>query len=330
MIRKDVDYEILLRENKYRFTVFPIKFPKIWLMYKQAVASYWTSEEIDLAPDIKDWNNKLTDNERHFIKHVLAFFAISDGIVMENLNNNFMREVQIPEARQFYAFQEAIEAVHAEVYSLLIETYIEDRKEKTELFQAIEHFDCIKCKADWAMKWMNETHPFKYRLFAFAIVEGIFFSGSFCAIFWLKKRNLLPGLAFSNELISRDEGLHVEFAVLLYSMLSDKLSEDDAIAIMKDAVNIEVAFICDALPVELIGMNSKLMSQYIQYVSDRLLISLGYSKIYNSTNPFGFMEMISLQGKTNFFERRVSEYAKANVMNGESKERFEFNINTDF
>ncbi len=282
-------------------------------MYKKAEASFWTAEEIDLSHDRTDWE-KMTANERHFISHILAFFAASDGIVNENLAMRFSNEVQIPEARCFYGFQIAIENIHAETYSLLIDTYIKNAKEKEHLFNAIETVPCVKKKADWALKWIDSTDSFAARLIAFAAVEGIFFSGSFCSIFWLKKRGLMPGLTFSNELISRDEGLHCDFACLLYSMLQNKLPEMTVKKIIQDAVEIEKEFVTDALPVDLIGMNSKMMAQYIEFVADRLITTLGYSKIYGTVNPFDWMELISLQGKTNFFEKRVGDYQKSGVM----------------
>ncbi|MFI5217880.1 MAG: ribonucleoside-diphosphate reductase small subunit [Bacteroidia bacterium] len=303
--------EVLLEENKDRFVLLPIRYPEIWDMYKKHEAGFWTAEEIDLHPDLKDWE-RLNDDERHFIKHVLAFFAASDGIVNENLAVNFMKEVQLPEARCFYGFQIMMENIQSETYSLLIDAYIKDPKEKTRLFHAIDTVPCVQKKAQWALTWINNG-SFAERLVAFAAVEGIFFSGSFCSIFWLKKRGLMPGLSFSNELISRDEGLHCDFACLLYGMLKTKLSQEQVHSIIKDAVACEHEFVTDALPVSLIGMNAKLMCQYIEFVADRLLASLGYSKIYNSLNPFDFMEMISLQGKTNFFEKRVSEYKKSGV-----------------
>ncbi|MFN5323319.1 MAG: ribonucleoside-diphosphate reductase small subunit [Bacteroidota bacterium] len=305
--------EVLLEENKERFVLLPIKYPAIWEMYKKHEASFWTAEEIDLSPDLKDWE-RLTADEQHFVKHVLAFFAASDGIVNENLAVNFMREVQLPEARCFYGFQIMIENIHSETYSLLIDTYIKDPAEKHRLFNAIDTVPCVQKKAEWALRWI-ENGSFAERLVAFAAVEGIFFSGSFCSIFWLKKRGLMPGLSFSNELISRDEGMHCDFACLLYSMLENKLSVEHVTSIIKDAVKNEHEFVTDALPVSLIGMNSKLMCQYIEFVADRLLVSLGCPKVYNVTNPFDFMENISLQGKTNFFEKRVGEYQKAGVTN---------------
>jgi ribonucleotide reductase beta subunit family protein with ferritin-like domain len=282
-------------------------------MYKKAEASFWTAEEIDLATDVKDWQN-LTKNEKHFISHVLAFFAASDGIVNENLAMNFSSEVQYTEARCFYGFQIAIENIHSEVYSLLIDTYVRDYSEKMRLLNAIETVPCVMKKAEWALKWCNrEVASFAERLLAFAAVEGIFFSGSFCSIFWMKKRGLMPGLCFSNELISRDEGMHCDFACLLYTKLVNKLPEKAVHDIISAAVEIEKEFVRDALPVELIGMNSKLMSQYIEFCADRLIVALGYTKMYRTTNPFDWMDMISLQGKTNFFEKRVSEYAKSGV-----------------
>jgi len=324
---KEEHVEPVLKENKDRFVLFPIKHEEVWKMYKKAEASFWTSEEIDLSHDRKDWE-KLSDGERHFIKHVLAFFAASDGIVNENLAVNFIREVQIPEARCFYGFQIMIENIHSETYSLLIDHYIRDQEEKNRLLHAIETVSCVKKKGEWALRWI-QNGSFAERLVAFAAVEGIFFSGSFCSIFWLKKRGLMPGLSFSNELISRDEGLHCDFACLLYSMLQNKLSVERIHEIIGDTVAIEKEFVTDALPVDLIGMNSKLMSQYIEFVADRLLVALGYPKLYRATNPFDFMELISLQGKTNFFEKRVGEYQKAGVMNGH-KEAYTFNLESDF
>lgn len=307
--------EILLKENKDRFVILPINYHKVWEKYKKHEASFWTAEEIDLSGDPKDWEN-LNDGERHFISHVLAFFAASDGIVNENLAVNFMSEVQLPEARCFYGFQIMMENIHSETYALLIDTYIKNAEEKHKLFHAIDTIPAVKKKAEWALRWIDNGN-FAERLVAFAAVEGIFFSGSFCSIFWLKKRGLMPGLTFSNELISRDEGLHCEFACLLYSMLQNKLPEAEVRNIISDAVTIEKEFITEALPVALIGMNATLMQQYIEFVADRWLSELGYSKIYNASNPFDFMEMISLQGKTNFFEKRVGDYQKAGVMNKE-------------
>lgn len=321
--------EVLLEENKERFVLFPIKYPKIWEMYKKAEASFWTAEEIDLSPDLKDWE-KLNAGERHFISHVLAFFAASDGIVNENLAVNFMREVQLPEARCFYGFQIMMENIHSETYSLLIDTYIKDSQEKSRLFNAIDTVPCVQKKAEWALRWISRG-SFAERLIAFAAVEGIFFSGSFCSIFWLKKRGLMPGLSFSNELISRDEGLHCDFACLLYSMLDEKLPVEQVTRLIADAVTIEQEFVTDALPVDLIGMNAKMMAQYIEFCADRLLVSLGCPKIYNAVNPFDFMELISLQGKTNFFEKRVAEYQKAGVMSKQKDQAANvFKIDEDF
>lgn len=319
--------EPILQENKERFVLFPIKHKDIWQMYKQAEASFWTAEEIDLSSDLSDWENKLTSDEKHFIKHVLAFFAASDGIVNENLAVNFMKEVQYPEARCFYGFQIMIENIHSEAYSLLIDTYIQDSAEKNYLFNAIETVPCVKKKAEWALRWI-EQGSFAERLVAFAAVEGIFFSGSFCSIFWLKKRGLMPGLSFSNELISRDEGLHCDFACLLYSQLKNKLDPKEVQEVIARAVSIEHEFVCDALPVKLIGMNSALMCQYIEFVADRLLAALGVPKIYHVSNPFDFMDLISIPGKTNFFERRVAEYQKSGVM--ASKEEATFTLTDDF
>merc|ERR1719445_2146657 len=310
--------EPLCIESKNRFVLFPIANQEIWSMYKKHVASFWTAEEIDLHDDHKDWA-KLNAKEQHFIKYVLAFFAASDGIVLENLTSNFINDVKLPEARCFYAFQAAMENIHSETYSLLIDTYIKSESEKKELLTAMDTIPCIKHKAQWAMKWMASDCAFIQRLVAFACVEGIFFSGSFCALFWLKKRGLMPGLTFSNELISRDEGLHTDFACLLYKLCKDKLDEQTLHALIRSAVECEQAFICDSLPVDLIGMNSKLMAQYIQFVADRLCHALGHSKLYGAKNPFDWMEMISLQGKTNFFEKRVGEYARAGVMAGLEK-----------
>ena len=314
--------EPILQENNNRFVLFPIQHDDIWSFYKRSEASFWTAEEIDLSPDLIDWENKLNDDEKHFIKHVLAFFAASDGIVNENLAENFLAEVQYTEAKFLYGFQIAMENVHSETYSLLIDTYIKDSAEKKHLFNAIDTLDCVKKKADWALRWIDKG-SYAERLIAFAAVEGIFFSGSFCSIFWLKKRGLMPGLTFSNELISRDEGLHCDFACLLYTKhLKNMLPKEQVTEIIKDAVEIEKEFVTDALPVRLIGMNSDLMTQYIEFVADRLLVELGNEKIYNATNPFGFMEMISIQGKTNFFEKRVGEYQKAGVLSGDNSQTF--------
>jgi len=314
----DPELEPLLKENPRRFVIFPIEYPDIWEKYKKAEASFWTTEEVDLSQDLNHWD-KLSDNERHFISHVLAFFAASDGIVNENLVERFSQEVQVTEARCFYGFQIAIENIHSEMYSMLIETYIRDPKQKEFLFNAVETLPCVRKKADWALKWItSKTSTFGERLVAFAAVEGIFFSGSFAAIFWLKKRGLMPGLTFSNELISRDEGLHCDFACLLFSHLVQKPSKQRVTGIVKDAVVIEQEFLSDALPVSLIGMNCNLMCQYIEFVADRLLTELGCEKIYNVTNPFDFMTIISTEGKTNFFEKKVGEYQKVGVTgNGE-------------
>jgi ribonucleotide reductase beta subunit family protein with ferritin-like domain len=301
--------EPLLEDNQNRYVMFPIKDHDIWQLYKKMFDCMWRAEEIDLSKDMVHWE-KLTDNERHFIKMVLAFFAASDGIVVENLGMRFLSEVQLPEARTAYGFQLMMENVHSETYSLLIDTYIKDKTEKTQLFEALNNFPCIKKKGDWAIKWINDKRSsFAARLVAFACVEGIFFSGAFCSIYWLKKRGLMPGLTFSNELISRDEGMHTDLAIMLFHKLNKKLNKQKIKEIVKDAVQIEKEFICEALPCKLIGMNSKLMSQYIEFVADRLLLQLGCTKEYKSENPFDFMEMISLEGKTNFFEKRVSDYS---------------------
>ncbi len=322
--------EPILQENKDRFVLFPIEHDDIWKFYKKAEASFWTAEEIDLSQDLRDWED-LNDGERHFITHVLAFFAASDGIVNENLAEHFVSEVQYTEAKFFYGFQIAIENIHSETYSLLIDTYVKDPVEKDKLFHAIETMDSVKKKADWALRWIDHGN-FQERLIAFAAVEGIFFSGSFCSIFWLKKRGLMPGLSFSNELISRDEGLHCDFACHLYTKhVIEKLPEERIVEVIKDAVEIEKEFVTDSLPVKLIGMNSDLMCEYIEFVADRLLNELIGRKIYNSENPFDFMEMISLQGKTNFFEKRVGDYQKAGVMNSTSNEdKPKFSLDEDF
>jgi len=320
--------EPILAENPDRFVLFPIKYGTIWDWYKKSVASFWTVEEVDLTQDINDWENKLTDNDRKFVKHVLAFFAASDGIVNENLVLNFMREVQIPEARCFYGFQVAIENIHAEMYSLLIDTYIKDPKEKDFLFNALQNLECVSKKGNWALRWIENAPSFAHRLIAFAAVEGIFFSGSFCSIYWLKKRGLMPGLTFSNELISRDEGMHCDFACLLYSMLENKLDPSEVHAIITEAVEYEKEFVTDALPVSLIGMNAEMMGQYIEFVADRLLMSLGCEKAYGTANPFSWMDMISIQGKTNFFEKRVGDYAKAGLMT--KREEQVFSMEADF
>jgi len=314
--------EPILAKDNNRFVLFPIQHDDIWSFYKKAEASFWTAEEIDLSPDLIDWEHKLTDDERHFVKHILAFFAASDGIVNENLAENFLSEVQYTEAKFFYGFQVAIENIHSETYSLLIDTYIKDSADKAHLFNAIDTLDCVRKKADWALRWIDKG-SFAERLVAFAAVEGIFFSGSFCSIFWLKKRGLMPGLSFSNELISRDEGLHCDFACLLYNNhVVNKLTKDQVKEIIMDAVEIEKEFVTDALPVRLIGMNSDLMAQYIEFVADRLLQELGSDKVYNVSNPFDFMDMISIQGKTNFFEKRVAEYQKAGVLDGKNNQTF--------
>ncbi len=321
--------EPILTDNPGRFVIFPIQHHDIWEWYKKSEASFWTAEEIDLHQDMTDWNNKLNDDERYFIKHILAFFAASDGIVNENLAENFVNEVQYPEAKFFYGFQIMMENIHSETYSLLIDTYVKDEVERDKLFNAIDNFPAIKKKADWALKWI-ESDSFAERLIAFAAVEGIFFSGAFCSIFWLKKRGLMPGLTFSNELISRDEGVHCDFAVHLHNHhLKNKVSKERIREIILDALNIEREFITESLPASLIGMNSKLMTQYLEFVTDRLLVELECEKEYNVTNPFDFMEMISLQGKTNFFEKRVSEYQKAGVTN-KDKETNKISFDEDF
>jgi ribonucleoside-diphosphate reductase beta chain len=320
--------EPMLLENKSRFVLFPIKHDAIWQMYKKAEASFWTAEEVDLGGDLDHWRN-LTDDERYFISHILAFFAASDGIVNENLASRFATEVQYPEARCFYGFQIAIENIHSEMYSLLIDTYIQDSMEKARLLNAIDTVPCVRKKADWALRWINNSDSFAERLVAFACVEGIFFSSSFCSIYWLKKRGLMPGLTFSNELIARDEGQHTDFACLLYSMLQNKLPADRVREIVTEAVAIEHEFVTDAIPVELIGMNSRLMCQYVEFVADRLLSELGQPKVFGSRNPFPFMDQISLQNKTNFFEARVGAYQKAGVMNKNADERA-FSLDEDF
>jgi ribonucleoside-diphosphate reductase subunit M2 len=320
--------EPMLQENPGRFVLFPIRHPEVWAMYKKAEASFWTAEEVDMTADVRQFA-ALTPNERHFLTHVLAFFAASDGIVNENLLLNFSNEVQLPEARCFYGFQIAIENIHSEVYSLLIDTYVKDEAEKHRLFTAIESIPCIKDKANWALRWTSSANAsFAERLVAFAAVEGIFFSGSFCAIFWLKKRGLMPGLTFSNELISRDEGMHCDFACLLYNMLEHKLPTERVAEIVRGAVDGEKLFVTQSLPVELIGMNSRLMSRYIEFVADRLLVALGCDKLYHTPNPFEWMVLISLQGKTNFFEKRVGEYAISGV--GDEEGGREFDMNVDF
>ncbi|GAB4843475.1 Ribonucleoside-diphosphate reductase small chain A [Ancistrocladus abbreviatus] len=328
---EEKEEEPILMEQSQRFCMFPIRYTQLWEMYKKAEASFWTVEEVDLSYDVQHWDT-LSDSEKHFITHVLAFFAASDGIVLENLAGRFLNDVQVAEARAFYGFQIAMENIHSEMYSLLLETYIKDSREKERLFNAIETVPCVAKKAKWALDWIQSSKSFAERLVAFACVEGIFFSGSFCAIFWLKKRGLMPGLTFSNELISRDEGLHCDFACLLYSLLQKKLDQQKVQHIVHEAVEIETQFVCGALPCALIGMNSALMSQYIKFVADRLLDALGYHKNYNLENPFDWMEFISLQGKANFFERRVGDYQKASVMSsiqGGSK-NYEFKLDEDF
>ena len=321
-----IQNEPLLQEDENRYVMFPIQDQDIWKMYKKQVDCFWRAEEIDLSKDISHWES-LNKDEKYFISMILAFFAASDGIVLENLAARFMGEVQSSEARAFYGFQIAMENIHSETYSLLIDTYIKDREEKSMLFQAIQNYPCIKKKADWAIKWIQDKRSsFATRLIAFACIEGIFFSGAFCSIYWLKKRGLMPGLTFSNELISRDEALHTEFAVLLYSKLNKKINKQKVIEIIKEAVEIEKEFICDALPCRLIGMNSDLMCQYIEFVADRLIVQLGYEKLYNTKNPFDFMDMISIEGKTNFFEKRVSEYALAD----KTKQEDVFDLDSDF
>ena len=321
--------EPILQENKDRFVIFPIKHHDIWEWYKKQEACFWTAEEIDLHQDITDWNTKLNDDEKFFVKHILAFFAASDGIVNENLAENFVSEVQYTEAKFFYGFQLMMENIHSETYSLLIDTYVKDEKEKNVLFKALENFPAIAKKAEWALKWV-ESESFAERLIAFAAVEGIFFSGAFCSIFWLKKRGVMPGLTFSNELISRDEGMHCDFAVHLHNNhLVNKVSKSRITEILTNALDIEREFITESLPVSLIGMNAKLMTQYLEFVTDRLLVELGCERVYNSSNPFDFMDMISLQGKTNFFEKRVSEYQKAGVLNKE-EETDRFSFDADF
>ena len=321
--------EPILKENKDRFVIFPIKHHDLWEWYKKCEASFWTAEEIDLHQDLTDWKTKLNDDERYFIKHILAFFAASDGIVNENLAENFVNEVQYSEAKFFYGFQIMMENIHSETYSLLIDTYVKDDAEKDKLFNAIETFPAIKKKADWALKWI-ESDSFAARLIAFAGVEGIFFSGAFCSIFWLKKRGLMPGLSFSNELISRDEGVHCDYAVHLHNNhLVNKVPKERITEILTDALDIEKEFITESLPASLIGMNSKLMTQYLEFVTDRLLVELNCDKVYNVTNPFDFMDMISLQGKTNFFEKRVSEYQKAGVLNNDTNST-EISFDEDF
>jgi len=321
--------EKILSESNHRYVLFPLQYTKLFDLYKKALASFWTVEEIDLSKDINDWN-KLKSEEQHFIKNILAFFAGSDGIVLENLGVRFMNDIKIPEAACFYGFQIAMENIHSEMYSLLIDTYIKDNNEKTRLFNAIDTIPSVGKKAKWAIKWINdEKSSFAKRVVAFAVVEGIFFSGSFCSIFWLKKRGLMSGLTSSNELISRDEGMHTDFAVAIYSLLENKLEFETIKEIIEEAVKIEKEFIIDSIPCKLIGMNSNLMSEYIEFVADRLSLQLGYDKIYGSKNPFDFMEMISLEGKTNFFEKRVMDYSKANI-GTENTNNHNFDLNADF
>jgi ribonucleoside-diphosphate reductase beta chain len=326
----DESKEPLLMENKKRFVIFPIEHNDLWEFYKTAEASFWTAEEIDLSQDTDDWENKLNDDERHFISYVLAFFAASDGIVNENLAANFMNEVQYPEAKCIYGFQLMMENIHSEVYSLLIDTYIKDPKEQDRLFNAVETIPSVMKKGEWALKWINSP-SFHERLVAFAAVEGIMFSGSFAALFWLKKRGLMPGLTFSNELISRDEGIHTDTACMIYrDHLIGKLPEERVREIITSAVDFEKDFVAEAIPVSLIGMNEKQMKEYIEFVADRLMVELGYSEIYKTKNPFDFMDMISLQGKTNFFEKKVAEYQKAGVKNSEDKDGNKFSLSSDF
>lgn len=321
--------EAMLTENPHRHVIFPIEHADIWAKYKQHMSVFWIPEEVDLSKDMRDWNEKLNDNERHFIKYILGFFAGSDGIVMENLAMRFTREIGIPEAKFFYACQNLMESVHSETYSLLIDTYIENKQEKLDILRAIQTIPCVQKKAEWALQWIESKEAsFATRLLAFAVVEGIFFSGAFCSIYWLKQRGLMPGLTVSNELIARDEGLHTEFACLLYTKLQQKLDKHDAHKIIREAVKIEKNFITKALPCELIGMNAKLMSEYIEFVADRLAIQLGYPKIYYAKNPFDFMDRIGMEGKDNFFEKRVTTYAKANTQgNAEDKK---FTTDADF
>ena len=325
-MKKLMNGEKLLSEEENRYVIFPIQHEPFWKMYKEAEANFWTAEELDLEKDLKDFNN-LKDGEKHFVKNVLAFFAASDGIVNENLVEKFCKEVKILEAKFFYGFQIAMENIHSETYSLLIDSYIKDEKEKLRLFNAIDTIPSVKKKADWALKWINDDMPFGIRVIGFAAVEGIFFSGSFCSIFWLKKRGLMPGLCHSNELISRDEGLHTRFAVLMYQNLQEKPESEKVYEIIKEAVVAEKEFITESLPCALIGMNNNLMTQYIEYVADRLLLMLGLEKVYNSVNPFDWMELISVQGKTNFFEKRVGEYS--NVSNPNSGDN-SFGLDEDF
>ena len=321
--------EILTNEEEKRYVIFPIKHDRFWEMYKRAEANFWTTEEVDLEKDKVDWK-KLTDNEKHFVESVLAFFAASDGIVNENLVERFCQEVTILEAKFFYGFQIAIENIHSEMYSLLIATYVKDIQKQNHLFNAIDTIPSVKKKADWALKWINSKDaPFANRVVGFAAVEGIFFSGSFCSIFWLKKRGLMPGLCHANELISRDEGMHTEFAVLMYEYLKDKPEDETVVKIIKEAVEIEKEFITESLPCELLGMNNKLMTEYIEFVADRLLLMFKIEKVYNTKNPFDWMELISVQGKTNFFEKRVGEYANRSNPNIDKAEN-QIDFDTDF
>lgn len=328
---EEEEEEPILKEQSQKYCTFPIRYPQLWEMYKKAVASFWAVEEVDLSLDIQHWE-ALSESEKHFLSHVLAFFAASDGIVLENLAARFLNDVQIQEARAFYGFQIAMENIHSEMYSLLLEAFIKDSRQKNKLFNAIDSIPCVSKKAKWALNWIQSSSSFAERLVAFACVEGIFFSGSFCAIFWLKKRGLMPGLAYSNELISRDEGLHRDFACLLYSIMRNQLTRQKVHQIVHEAVEIETEFVCDALPCALIGMNAELMSQYIKFAADHLLVALGYDKKYNVENPFDWMELISLQGKANFFERRVGDYQKASVMSSlqDNGKNFEFKLDEDF
>jgi ribonucleotide reductase beta subunit family protein with ferritin-like domain len=323
-ISKDLDKEeVILQENKNRYVLFPIKYNSMYELYKKAESTFWTASEIDLVKDNNDWEHALNDNERNFIKNIIGFFAGSDGIIMENLAQRFLREIQIPEARAFYSYQIFNESIHSETYSLLIDTYIKDTEEKNKIFNSIENIPCVAKKAQWAYKWIeNKDVSFATRLLSFAIVEGVFFSGSFCAIYWLKKRGLMPGLTFSNELISRDEGLHCEFACLLYSYIKNKVPQSIVYEIFQEAVSIEKEFITESIPCAMIGMNSTMMCQYIEFVANRLLLQLGYDKLWNAENPFDFMELISLRPKTNFFELRVGEYTKSTI--NENSNNFDF------
>jgi len=328
MVEENKNQEMLLSEEEKRYVIFPIRHDEIWKMYKKAEANFWTAEELDLSKDLKDFQLTMNEGERYFVENILAFFAASDGIVNENLVERFCNEVQLLEAKFFYGFQIAVENIHSETYSLLIDTYVKDNIKKEKLFNAIETIPSVKKKADWALKWINDmSSTFGTRVIAFAAVEGIFFSGSFCSIFWLKKRGLMPGLCHSNELISRDEGLHTEFAVLMYSMLKDKPSKEVILQIIQEAVELEKEFITESLPCDLIGMNKNLMKQYIEHISDRLLLMIGLEKVYGVENPFPWMELISVQGKTNFFEKRVGEYA--NIANSNTQDNV-FSIDGDF